>query len=150
MKKVTIDRFPDDYNPDDMSAAEEKMRRNLIECLARLKDKSNTCMEKARIMGQERLMVEMTSVSSKTEGLIRRMQSGLYHHNYRLDSPRKYDLERLHRCDRDLESLVSECVELIGNDYERKKYTKVIAKLRTIENIFKHRMSIIRIMRVYG
>ena len=80
----------DNYSTDALSVTEETIRKNLVDCLLKLKRKNQNCIDKARLNGQERLEVELITVKSRIDGIIREIKIGMYPHQYRFDSMKNH------------------------------------------------------------
>jgi len=136
----------------DIRLSEEKFRMELVQCLSELSEKNLECYDRIRKEGRERLMVEMTAVRSRINGLLERVKKiGLNQHRYRFDSWKQEDLDRLHEYDNELNSLMTDCNRIIGGaSSPENECTEVMRILGRIEKIFRKRMTIVRTMRLYG
>lgn len=140
----------DNYSPDALSVTEESIRKNLIDCLLKLKEKNQDCIDKARLNGQERLEVELITVKSRIDGIIREIKIGMYPHQYRFDSMKNDELVRLREYDSNMKLLITECESFMILDPEADRCKAVMDRLRKIAKIFKARMSLLRTLRIYG
>ncbi len=140
----------DNYSTDALSVTEETIRKNLVDCLLKLKRKNQNCIDKARLNGQERLEVELITVKSRIDGIIREIKIGMYPHQYRFDSMKNEELVRLREYDSSMKSLITECESFMVHDPEADTCKAVMDRLRKIAKIFKARMSLLRTLRIYG
>jgi hypothetical protein len=145
------------YGAYPLSESEKMIRSKLIACLGELMKKNDTCFEKARDEGREKVMSEILSVKKRVERITAETEKSMGGIKYRLEVISDKDDKTASRIDSRIEELISGCAGIIdaltcsrADEDIIEQYSKIMSNLAELEKLFHERKKIFRMMQVYG
>lgn len=149
------DKF-DGYNAYPAGEGEVIIRQRLAEVFGRLIEKNESCLDKARDMGLEKIMSRVLQVKTRMD----RMKSEMDHRligGHKIEKMPESDESELRELDLALESFMNRTYEIMDSltcmetdMHISDKFSQVSNHLREIENMCHKRVDILKRNRVFG